>query len=113
MAQTKVVIVFSPNLRSRRTVIIPDDDSQISVHVSNLQPGESVVVGSLSDYQTLGPDVMLSRQFSQSASNHRCIVVNAFGVVTDVVMMDPQIDQHPHGQLLHDPLGLALVGQSV
>jgi hypothetical protein len=37
-------------------VIVPDDDSQVSIHTSNLAPGEAALVGLLSDYQSIGPD---------------------------------------------------------
>jgi hypothetical protein len=111
--QTKVVIVYSPNVLQRRHVVIPTDDSEVGIHTANLQPGEAAVVGLLSDYHAIGPDAMLAKLFSVPPSNHRSVVVNAFGVVVDVVQMDPAIDQHPHGRLLRDPMGLAQVGQSV
>lgn len=100
MAQTKVVIIYSPNQNVRRTVIIPDDDSQIPIHTANIVKGEAVLVGSLSDYQTIGPDAMLVAHTGQQASNDRCAVVGNLGNIIAVVRGDPLIDTHPLGTLI-------------
>lgn len=114
MAQTKVVIICSPNQRCHRAVIIPSDDSQIAKHTSNVLPGEVVLVALLSDYRLVGADVLVSRLFSLPPSNNRCVVVNSFGIVTSAVSIDPKIDKgDPTGMVYRDPLGLAKVGQSI
>lgn len=112
MAQTQVVIIYSPNQNKRRTVIIPDDDSQIPIHTANIVKGEAVMVGSLSDYQTIGPDAMLVAHTGQQPSSDRCIVHDGL-TVKACVLGDPLIDTHPLGTLAIDTTGQASVGLSV
>lgn len=112
MAQTKVVIVYSPNQNKRRTVIIPDDDSHISIHTANIVKGEAVMVGNLSDYQFIGPDALLANFIGQQPTSDRCIVY-ANGQVQAVVLGDPSIDKHPLGTLAIDTTGQAYVGLPV
>jgi hypothetical protein len=113
VAATKVVIVYSPNQGMRRTVIIPSDDSQVPIHTANLQPGEAVMVGSLSDYRwNYGPDKMLARYLGRQPTTDRCAVVNSAGYVVGLLKMDPALDRPPPLCRLHrDPNGVAVVGQ--
>jgi hypothetical protein len=109
VAQTKVVIVYSPNQNLRRTVIIPDDDSQISIHTANILPGEAVLVGSLADYISIGPDAMLMAYTGRQPSSDRCMVISNDNVVA-VFKGDPLIDTHPLGEVVADVTGKAMVG---
>ena len=112
MPQTLVVIAYSPGQGLRRVVVLPDDDSQVPVHTRNLAPGEQVMVGSLSDYRTMGPDAMLARYLGRKKTSDRCAVVAA-GVVVGLVAMDPAIDRVAGGHLHRDPNGVCVVGQPV
>ena len=112
MAQTKVVIVYSPNQNLRRAVIKPDDDSQIPIHTANIAKGEAVLVGSLSDYQTIGPDAMLAAHTGKQPTSDRCIV-HGNGQVMAVVRGDPLIDTHPLGTVALDTTGQAYAGLPV
>lgn len=111
MARTQVVIVYSPGQGRVRTVVIPDDDSQVVVHTRNLMPGEAVLVGTLADYQKYGPDAMLARFLGRQPTTDRCAVVNSAGFVVGIVRADPAIDWHPAGRLHRDPQLKAVVGQ--
>lgn len=91
MAQTKVVIIYSPNQNRRRTVVKPDDDSQIDLHLNNIIKGEAAFVGTLADYETIGPDAMLEAYTGKTPSSDRCIVVHNNTVIA-VVCADPLID---------------------
>ncbi len=113
MSQTQIVIIYSPNHGRRRTVILPDDDSQVPVHTTNLAPGEQVMVGSLSDYLTIGPDAMLQRYLGKPPVNDRCALVNAAGVVVAHLCADPLIDRVDGHTLHHDPQGKSVVGKLV
>lgn len=109
---TKVVIVYSPGQALRRTVIIPDDDRQVPLHVRNVAPGEAVLVGSLGLYRLIGPDEMLRRVLGRKSVSDRCAVVDARGVVIGHIGADPAIDRnYRHGTLHHDPEGRTVVGQ--
>lgn len=112
MPRTKVVIVYSPGQARRRTVILPDDDSQVPVHTRNIAPGEAVLVGTLTDYRRYGPDVMLERYTGRKAQADRCAVINHAGYVVGIIQADPVIDRHPAGRLHRDPAGVAVVGHS-
>ena len=109
--QTKVVIVYSIAQGQRRTAIIPDDDSQVSIHTQNVVAGEGVLVGSLSDYRTIGPDAMLERHLGRKPSTDRCAIVNKAGIVVGIIRADPAIDSHLLGQLRLDHDGSAIVGK--
>src|SRR5205807_1944920 len=92
---------YSPTQGVRRTTIIPDDDSQVPGYADWLQGmGESVLVGTLEDYRSIGPDVMLARHRGQEPSSDRCAVVSQDGVVVALVRADPEIDKHPDGRLV-------------
>lgn len=110
MAQTQCVIVYSPNLNIRRSVIIPSDDSQVAHHATNLVKGEAALIGTLADYNSIGPDAMLAAHTAQQPSSDRCIIVspNALGTILGAVRADPAIDTHPAGTLVLHPT--ALVG---
>lgn len=97
MAQTKVIIIYSANQNRRRTVIKPHDDSHVYHHALNIAPGERVLIGTLADYDSIGPDVMLEKHTGQKASSDRCVVVDADGNVTHGLKADPLIDNHPSG----------------
>ena len=108
---SKVVIVYSPGQALRRTVIIPDDDSQVPIHVANVVPGEAVVVVSLGLYRLIGPDACLEQVLGRKKQSDRCAVVDGRGVVIGLMPMDPAIDRHhPLGTLYADPEGKAVVG---
>ena len=116
MPQTQIVIVYSPNQNKRRAVITPDDDSQVPIHTANIVKGEAVLVGSLSDYQQIGPDAMLAAFTGQQPTSDRCIVISPDAVnptVVAVCLADPLIDTHPLGQLAVDTTGQAYVGLPV
>lgn len=112
MPATKVIIIYSPNQNRRRTVIIPDDDSQIPIHTANIVKGEAVLVGDISDYRSIGPDAMLVAHTGKQPSSDRCIV-HSNGKVVACVLGDPLIDTHPAGALTIDNTGKATVGLSV
>lgn len=112
MAQTQIVIVYSPNQNKRRSVIIPDDDSQIPIHIANLLKGEAFMVGLLSDYQAIGPDALLALHTGKSPASDRCIVHNGL-MVQAVVLGDPLIDTHPLGTMALDTTDKAAIGLSV
>jgi hypothetical protein len=120
MSKTQVVIVYSPNTGCRRRTIVPiasdpdDWDSvRVPLHAANLQPGEAVMIGTLSDYHTMGPDAMLARYLGRPAQNERCAVIHhATGVVIGLIQADPKLFQHPDGHLLRpDPRGVVVIGQ--
>jgi hypothetical protein len=111
MSKTQIIIVYSPTQALRRTVIIPDDDSQVSMHTKNIQPGECVVVGLLSDYRLYGPDAMLSRYLNRQATTDRCAVIDHTGTVVGIVNADPAIDRLPLHRLHRDPQNKAIIGQ--
>lgn len=116
MAQTQVIIIYSPNQNVRRRVIIPDDDNQISIHSDNIAKGEAVLIGNIQDYQMVGPDAMLAAHTGQQAATDRCIVISPNAInptVAAVVRGDPLIDVHPLGRLAIDITGQAAVGMSV
>ena len=131
MAQTQIVIIYSPNQNQRRTVIIPDDDSQIPIHTANIINGEAVLVGSLVDYQNIGPDAMLAAYIGQQPTSDRCILIDNTNTVVAVVRADPAIDYQPQIQfgnahqeqslqpqqssltLLPDPTGVSKVGDKI
>lgn len=112
MAQTKVVIVYSPNQNKRRTTIIPNDDSEVAGHAANIASGEMVMIGDLSDYRNIGPDAMLVTYTGQQATSDRCIVI-AQNTVAAVILGDPLIDKHPLGTLAIDVTGKATIGLPV
>lgn len=106
MAATKVVIIYSPNQNLRRTVIIPSDDSEVRVHAANIHPGEAVLVGTLADYQKIGPDAMVLAATGIAPTSDRCAVVDHTGKVAAVVKGDPLIDSHPLGTLVAHPMAI-------
>lgn len=99
MPQTKVIIVYSPSQNKRRTVIIPDDDSQVNIHATNIAKGEAVFIGSLLDYQTIGPDAMLIAHTNQQASSDRYAIIDGVGNVVLMALLDPLIDIIPQGYI--------------
>lgn len=112
MSQTLVVIGYSPNQGVRRTTVIPDDDNQVSTYVNWIRGiGESVLVGTMSDYKLMGPDAMLARFLGRSRTTDRCAVINSAGYVVSIICADPLMDSHPEGRLHHDPSRVAVVGQ--
>jgi hypothetical protein len=114
MAQSQVVIVYSPGQALRRTVVIPDDDSQVPIHTQNLQPGEAAVVVSLGLYRLVGPDAALASVLGRTAISDRCALADATGKVIGLIRADPAIDRrHPLGTLYHDPGAKAKVGGGV
>lgn len=121
MSKSLVVISYSPSLLSRREVVVPDatdppnwDQNNLPGHVARLRAlGEGVLIGTLADYHSIGPDAMLARQFSLPAVSDRCLVVNGFGTVIAVQRADPKMDQHKLGRMVHDPQGLAVDGSSI
>lgn len=108
--KTKVIIVYSPNLAKRRRVIIPDDDSEISVHQTNVSPGEAVHIGKITDYELIGPDAMLANHLGVQSSSDRCVIVNN-GIVIGGCCADPAIDTHPEGDLVLHPT--AVIGDVI
>jgi len=116
LAQTKVVIVYSPDQCRRRVAYVPDDDAEVPgllAHVANFDSRLGLMVGDRGDYHRLGLDEMLKRFTGRPPSSDRCIVKGADGTVAAVIHGDPTLDTHPLGQILHDITGNARVGQMV
>jgi hypothetical protein len=99
MAQTKVIIIYSPNQNVRRATIVPHDDADIEIHVNNITKGEAVLIGEKLDYDTIGPDAMLSAYTKQQPSSDLCVVVDSNGNVCCGIKADPLIDSHPDGEI--------------
>jgi hypothetical protein len=113
VAQTQVVIVYSVALGRRRTVIIPDDDSEVPIHLANILPGEAAFAGSLAQYHGIGPDAMVFAKTGHAPLSDRCIVVAPNAVpqsVAAVIRADPAIDSHPLGNIIIDVTGQAVPG---
>ena len=113
MPQSQVVVIYSVSLSSVRRIVHPEDDSQVQGHLFGLQAGEAALVGSLSDYRTIGPYAMLARYLGRPPVNDRCAIVNAAGIVLGHLRADPTIDRHPLGTLYHDPHSKSVVGKLV
>src|SRR4051812_5875113 len=112
MPRTKVVIGYSQNLASRRTLVLPHDDAEVPERVAWLQSmGDAVLVGTLADYLHYGPDAMLARHLGRKPQATRCAIINHAGYVVAVLNADPAIDRHPAGRLHRDPAGVAVVGR--
>lgn len=113
MALSKVVIVYSPRHARRRTVIIPDDDSQVPIHTRNLKAGEAVLVVPLADYRLTGPDGLLEKHLGRPAENDRYAITDGAGRVTHFLCMDSSIDREYAGRAYHDPEARARIGDYV
>jgi hypothetical protein len=120
MSRSLVVIGYSPAQARRRSVAVPDDDSEVPGLVALFRKmGEATVVVSLGLYRLIGPDAALQQVLGRAPVKDRCALVDAGGVVRGFVGADPGIDRlpvhidgHPH-TLRYDPDGTLQVGQGV
>lgn len=106
----KALIVYSGRTLVPRRLVVPDRDEELDQHVAALHPAER--------YLAVEQDVV--RSHPQVGRGHvtrhivaefhgrpeheipsgRCAVVDASGIVAEVIMADPGIDAHPAGKLI-------------
>jgi hypothetical protein len=121
MSKTLVVLGYSPNTRTRMTAVVPLpsdpadwDQVNVPLHVAHIQSkGQVALVGTLADYQAIGPDRMINRLFSLPPISHNCALVDGRGKVIGLLGADPFAQQHWLGRYFHDPHRLLNVGDMV
>lgn len=105
----KVLVVYSKRTLVPRRVVIPDNDAELVQAVASLHAAEAHLVQDRQHMRRAFARTGAIPARKMVADHHgvqeqeipsgRCAVV-ANGKVVHVVMADPEIDQHPDGQLI-------------
>jgi hypothetical protein len=107
-------IVYGEQSGIVRHIIIPDNDAGLRNVV--LQPGEAIVAVDRLKFKKGSPDTndaiaAVEEVRGKPSDDPRCVVVDAKGVVVDVLLADPLIDSDPKGSLVRD--ATAVIGDVV
>jgi hypothetical protein len=98
-AATQVIVIYSTESKILRRKIIPDSDSQPSVHQPG--PGESRLLISLSlPYDDASCRAAIAMTTGVTPPSGRCCVVDGSGNVVGVCGADPALDPAPPGTSL-------------
>lgn len=104
---TKIGVVYGEVSGGLRYIVVPDRDEQLdSIHAKRLMPGEAMLSLDLAKVQ-VGKNGLSDSAIRAELEKHtgkpipdpRCVVVDN-GVVVDVVLADPLIDQMAVGESL-------------
>lgn len=104
---TKIGVVYGEVSGGLRYIVVPDRDEQLdSIHAKRLMPGEAMLSLDLAKVQVgkngLSDSVIraeLEKHTGKPIPDPRCVVVDN-GVVVDVMLADPLIDQMADGKSL-------------
>lgn len=98
-AATQLVVIYSTESKILRRKIIPDSDSQLSIHQPG--PGESRLFISLSQpYDDASCRAAIAMTTGVTPPSGRCCVVDGSGKVVGVCGADPALDPAPPGTSL-------------
>lgn len=107
-ASTQIGVVYSTGQGQLRRVIVPDDDSQLTVKNFPLQPGEAFIV------VPKNADVIaeIKKVTGKDPTEPMAAIVGANGLVEEMIMADPTIDKVPQGKSLVKAYPGVAIGQT-